>query len=87
MLVAVKIGAIDEDLQESLIATLAEVSTDEPVTCRVWVRRALEEVHERGFVMLNGRISEAEAEAADLAFRNRMTREQSVEWSSWGDLD
>lgn len=87
MLVAVKIGVIDEDLHDSLLTALAEVSTDEPVTCRVWLRRALEEVNERGIVMFNGRISEMEGEAADFAFRNRMKRAQSVEQSIWRDGD
>ncbi|RJE27459.1 hypothetical protein PHISCL_00193 [Aspergillus sclerotialis] len=87
MLVVVKIGVIDEDLHESLMTALAEVSTDEPVTCRVWLRRALDKVHERGIVIFTGRISEVEAEAADFAFRNRMNRRQSVESSTWRDGD
>lgn len=86
LLVAVKIAVIDVDLHQPLADTLAEVPVDPPINCRVWLHRALHEIHQRGFVQLNQPILDIENEASDLAFKNKTHNEQSVERSAGGDF-
>lgn len=83
LLVALKIGVIEPVLQQALADALAEVPVDAPVTCRVWLQRALDELHQRGFVWLHGGIAAIEQEAQDQAFQDRARRERSVEQSRW----
>lgn len=86
LLVAVQLAVIEADLHQPLADALAEVSTDPPISCRVWLHRALHEIHQRGFVQFNGSIQDIENEASDLAFRNKTHHEQSVERSTAGDF-
>ncbi|KAL5336017.1 hypothetical protein BJX70DRAFT_401076 [Aspergillus crustosus] len=52
LLVASKIAVMETALHEPLDEKLAQVSTTEPITCRVWLKRALELLDDEGFIKL-----------------------------------
>jgi hypothetical protein len=94
LLVAMRIGFIEEMLQERLEERLAqlydgemknELSTGENVTqmsCRVWIKAALHMLDQEGFIAVTGTMEELEMEAwskaVDNKARDRRTVIQSV---------
>lgn len=86
LLVAVKIGVIEQVLHQPLANVLAEVPVDPPVTCRVWLHRALHTLDDMGFVKLIHPAQDIEDVAADSAFRNRTKGQRSIE-ASEGAVD
>lgn len=78
LLAALKIAVMDPILHDPLATRLPQVSQTPPVTCRVWLKRALEELDEEGYIELLGSVDRIEEQAADLAFKNKLLRRRSV---------
>lgn len=78
---ALKIGVVDPALHESMAQCLATVSTSPPITCRVWLERALYDLGEGGYVKLMAPVDCIQDEAAELAMQNAVRGQKTVEAS------
>lgn len=74
LLVAVKIAVMDPALHSALADRLAAVSDTPPITCRLWLKRALLELDEEGYIQLTGRVDNIEQEALIEAAENQPQR-------------
>lgn len=83
LLAAMKIAVIDPALHGPLGARLEDVSTAPPVTCRVWLKRALRDLDEEGFFQLTGKVEDIELEFAMAAVENRARNIRTVGVSSF----
>ncbi|KAL4904117.1 hypothetical protein BDW74DRAFT_32198 [Aspergillus multicolor] len=86
LLVALEIASMDPVLHNALDERLARVSIEGPVTRRVWMKRALRELDEEGFICLSGKVDEIELEAETYAVENVARGVRSVERSAFGIL-
>lgn len=85
LLVAIKIAVMDPSLHEALANRLAEVpvtasSRYGPITCRVWVKEALHELDDEGYIAINpgSNVDEIEHDAADKAADNKEEKRRTV---------
>ncbi|RMD43095.1 hypothetical protein DV735_g2000, partial [Chaetothyriales sp. CBS 134920] len=85
LLVAIKIAVIDPALHTDLARKLAElpVTTSSrygPITCRVWVKEALHELDDEGYIAIKPEhtVDDIELEAVQLAAGNKMAATRSV---------
>ncbi|KAL3479801.1 hypothetical protein BJX99DRAFT_61627 [Aspergillus californicus] len=81
LLVALKIAVMDPVLHEPLDSRLAAVSQAPPVTCRTWLRRALEILDDEGFIKLTGCVEDLELEVESKAVGNRAMNCRTAEVS------
>lgn len=78
LIVVMKIAAMDPALHGPLGVRLGAVSTAPPVTCRVWLKRALSDLDEEGFIQLTGSVADIELELETAAVENRARNIRSV---------
>ena len=83
LLVAVKIAVMDPGLHDALAKRLTEIPVQPssrygPITCRVWVKEALEELDEEGYIKLRGKVNDIEQEAIDEAVGNKLRRKRTA---------
>lgn len=83
LLVAMKIAVMDPALHGPLGARLEDVSTAPPVTCRVWLKRALRDLDDEGFIQLTGQVADVELELETAAVENRARNIWTVGISSF----
>ncbi|KAE8417866.1 hypothetical protein BDV36DRAFT_255611 [Aspergillus pseudocaelatus] len=74
LLVAVKIAVMDPALHRALADRLAAVPDTPPITCRLWLKRALLELDEEGYIQLTGKVDDIEQEALIEAAENQPRR-------------
>lgn len=60
LLIAFKLGDIEPDWHEALALRLSMVSRDEPISCRVWAKRALSELDGEDYIKLGRSVEELE---------------------------
>ncbi|KAL2833846.1 hypothetical protein BDW59DRAFT_64592 [Aspergillus cavernicola] len=85
LLVALKIAMMDPVLHDALGARLDAVSiTPAPVTCRIWLKRALEALDDEGYIQLIATVDDVELEAEMMAVENRARRLRTVATSKLG---
>jgi hypothetical protein len=89
LILALKIAVMDPVLHEPLSDRLAQIPIDsystrfhENITCRVWVKEALFALDEEGFIKLTASVDAIEAEAMELALRNKARRVRTIAESS-----
>lgn len=80
LLVALKIAVVVPVLHEPLAERLGAVSTSPPITCRLWLMRALHDLDSGGLIKLKlvTSVEQIVAEASVLAMGNVMTRQRGV---------
>ncbi|KAB8261402.1 hypothetical protein BDV32DRAFT_148667 [Aspergillus pseudonomiae] len=74
LLVSLKIAVMDPALHVALVDRLAAVPETPPITCRLWLKRALHELDEEGYIQLTGSIDDIEQEALTEAAENQPRR-------------
>ena len=85
------VAAIDEakilrqakPLHDALAKRLTEIPVQPssrygPITCRVWVKEALEELDNEGYIKLQGKVNDIEQEAIDEAVGNKLRRKRTT---------
>jgi hypothetical protein len=78
LLVALKIGVLKPTLHQALLDRLWQIpiaySTrfHESITCRVWLKEALFALDDEGHIKLTESVNDIEAEATNLAMRNKI---------------
>lgn len=75
LLLALNIAVIEPELHDALAQRLPAVSSDGAITCRVWLRNALQELDDEGFIKLIASVDKVEEEAV-IGARNNMLRKQ-----------
>lgn len=83
LLVAVKIAVLDSVLQDALPDRLAQVAIQDSslygkITCRIWVKQALHELDDEGYIKLTQSVNAVEEEALDIAMDNKPRRRRSA---------
>ncbi|KAL1873745.1 hypothetical protein Plec18167_006263 [Paecilomyces lecythidis] len=83
LLLAIKIAVIDPVLHDALAERLAQVPVRDsgrygPVSCRVWLKEALEELDNEGYIALKAPVSQIEEDAINDAEDNRARRRRTV---------
>ncbi|KAL4783790.1 hypothetical protein BJX76DRAFT_357692 [Aspergillus varians] len=81
LLVAEKIAVMDPVLHEPLGDRLATVSATPPVTCRIWLKRALHDLDDEGFIKLTGTVDAIEMDLETSATENKYRGIRTVEQS------
>ncbi len=76
LLVAVKIAVLDSVLQDALPDRLAQIAVSDSslygiITCRVWVKQALHELDDEGYIKLTQSVDAVEEEAVEVAMENK----------------
>ncbi|KAJ9293156.1 hypothetical protein DTO271G3_8100 [Paecilomyces variotii] len=76
LLLAIKIAVIDPVLHDSLAERLAQVPVQDSsrygrITCRVWLKEALEELDNEGYIALKATVNKIEEDAIIEAEENR----------------
>lgn len=82
LLVGRKIAVMDPSLHGPLAERLAAVSTTPPVTCRLWLKRALSDLDDEGYIKLNKSVDWIEEEAFIDALENKPRGRRTVQNSS-----
>lgn len=87
LLVAVKIGVLDPVLHAPLGDRLANIPIAAsprygPITCRVWLKEALSELDNEGYIKLTWTIDEIEVEALTEAADNLPRKKRTIVHSS-----
>jgi hypothetical protein len=72
LLVTLQIGVMDPGLHAPLETRLEAVSASPPVTCRIWLLRALADISGEGYIKLHGTPRDIEAEGQEAAIQNRI---------------
>ncbi|KAL3456711.1 hypothetical protein BJX64DRAFT_270156 [Aspergillus heterothallicus] len=83
LLVAHKIAVMDPALHAPLGEMLEAVSDAPPVTCRIWLLRALQELDDAGFIKLTAEPGDIERDAEGQAAENRLSDRRTIEYSNW----
>ncbi|CAG8023499.1 unnamed protein product [Penicillium olsonii] len=84
VLVALKIGALDSTMHQSLLHRLEQIplaySTrfNENITCRVWVKEALFALDNEGYIGITSSVDDLEFEARNLALANKVGRKRTI---------
>ncbi|KAF7588087.1 hypothetical protein BBP40_006186 [Aspergillus hancockii] len=79
VLVAMKIAVIDPTLHAALAERLASVSDTAPVTCCLWLKRALQDLDDEGYIQLAGKVDDIEEDGLTEAAENQTTKKKN--WS------
>ncbi|KAE8151742.1 hypothetical protein BDV25DRAFT_138563 [Aspergillus avenaceus] len=74
LLVALKIATMEPALHAALTDRLALIPHTAPITCRLWLKRALHDLDEEGYIQLTGKVDEIEQEALTEAAENQPRR-------------
>jgi hypothetical protein len=88
LLVALKIGVLNPTLHQSLLDRLKEIpiaySTrfHESITCRVWLKEALFELDDEGYINITGSVNDIEREATNLAIQNKIQGKKTISQSA-----
>lgn len=84
LLGALKIGVLDPTLHAHFLERLHQIPLvdsvrfRERITCRVWLKEALFALDDEGYIMLTRNVDDIEAEARNLALRNKSLGRRSV---------
>ncbi|OQE36884.1 hypothetical protein PENCOP_c011G06340 [Penicillium coprophilum] len=85
---ALKIGELDPTVHAAFLERLQQIPVvdsvrfRERVTCRVWLKEALFALDDEGYIVLTRSVEDIEAEARDLALRNKSLGRRTVAKSS-----
>lgn len=71
LLVALKIAVMDPALHSPLAARLAAVPVIPPVTCRLWLKRALFDLDNEGYIKLTKEVDDIEIEGIIFAEQSK----------------
>ncbi|KAJ5153682.1 uncharacterized protein N7500_009121 [Penicillium coprophilum] len=88
LLGALKIGELDPTLHAAFLERLQQIPIvdsirfRERVTCRVWLKEALFALDDEGYIILTRNVDDIEAEARNLALRNKSLGRRTVAKSS-----
>ncbi|KAJ0414820.1 hypothetical protein BJY00DRAFT_294495 [Aspergillus carlsbadensis] len=82
LIFALKIGVMDPGLHPPLEARLDPVSAEPPVTCRIWLLRALEDLDDEGYIKLIGTPLDIQAEAEETAMINKIANHRDAKKSA-----
>lgn len=84
LLGALKIGVLDPTLHAPFLERLRQIPIvdsvrfRERITCRVWLKEALFALDDEGYIMLTRSVDDIEAEARNLALRNKSLGRRTV---------
>ncbi|KAJ5952995.1 uncharacterized protein N7479_011408 [Penicillium vulpinum] len=84
LLGALKIGVLDPTLHAHFLERLRQIPIvdsvrfRERITCRVWLKEALFELDDEGYIMLMRSVDDIEAEARSLALQNKSLARRTV---------
>ncbi|RDW84101.1 uncharacterized protein DSM5745_04427 [Aspergillus mulundensis] len=78
LLVALKIAVMDPALHGALGDRLKAVSQTPPVTCRIWLKRALQDLDDEGYIKLKGGVDDIELEGESAAVENKHAKIRQV---------
>jgi hypothetical protein len=93
LLGALKIGVLDPILQAHFLERLHQIPIvdsvrfRERITCRVWLKEALFALDDEGYIMLTRSVNDIEAEARNLALRNKSLGRSTVVRSCGAKLE
>ncbi|KAK1144126.1 hypothetical protein N8T08_005788 [Aspergillus melleus] len=82
LIVAVKIAVMDPALHGALAGRLKVVSEDPPISCLIWLRRALKDLDDEGFIKLFAKVEDIVMDAEIMAEKNLLRQQRTVEKSS-----
>ncbi|KAG2412883.1 hypothetical protein HFD88_010440 [Aspergillus terreus] len=82
LLVGRKIAVMHPNLHGPLAERLAAVSTTPPVTCRLWLKRALSDLDDEGYIQLKESVDWIEEEAFIDALENKPRGRRTVQNSA-----
>lgn len=85
LLVALKIAVMDPCLHEPLAERLAAVPVTQSVTCRLWLRQALFDLDNEGYIKLTRTVDEVLTEGSSIADLNQRRRRRRVKPSEGSD--
>lgn len=71
LLLALKIAVTDPSMHDALAVRLEAVPVEPPVTCRLWLQKALYELDNEGYIKLTRQVGDTEGEAVALTELNQ----------------
>lgn len=83
LLVGVKIAVLEPILHNALATRLAEIPVQDSsrygaITCRVWIKEALQELDDEGYIKLKAKVNDIEEEAVDEAADNKQRERRTA---------
>ncbi|RAL11823.1 uncharacterized protein BO97DRAFT_86861 [Aspergillus homomorphus CBS 101889] len=78
LIVGLKIAVMVPVLHQALSDRLEIVSQEPPVTCRIWLKRSLQDLDDEGYIKLTHSVDGVAQEADDAAVDNRARGIRSV---------
>lgn len=86
LLVALQIGLIGPDLHGPLAERLATVPVTPPVTCRLWLKQALFDLDNEGYIGLMNEVNDIKMEGILPAERNKTNNQRTAEMSRGSEV-
>lgn len=77
LLLAMKIAVMDPSLHSSLVARLAAVPVTQSITCRIWLKQALFDLDNEGYIKLTKEVDDIEMEGILFAEQNKALQQKS----------